>query len=229
MDQGYRQRTGMKCPLCHNLQHSKFDEDKYRSYFLCHYCSLIFVSRDQVLSGADELKRYESHNNNENDPDYYRYLKQVADSALIHLDSGSRGLDFGCGKTTLLSKIFKESGPHVDSYDVFFYPSEDIWQKKYDFIVLSEVIEHLNDPKNVMEKLYGVLNPQGRIFIKTKLYPERQLDFSKWFYKRDQTHIQFFNMMSLRFLAKKFDMSGPYELNSEDFYFIGGGQVPSYE
>ncbi len=72
---------------------------------------------------------------------------------------------------------------------------------KYDFIILSEVIEHLRDPREIMLGLKNMLKPQGKFFIKTKLRPGDKIEFSKWFYKRDSTHVQFFNQNSLRQLS----------------------------
>jgi cyclopropane fatty-acyl-phospholipid synthase-like methyltransferase len=210
----------MKCPICSGKNSSLFDQDKLRSYYKCSDCTLIFVSRDQILPAIDELKRYEAHKNSEEDPHYGAYLKQIVVASLPHLKKNARGLDFGCGKTTLLSKLYGESGLSVDSYDVFFHPEEMIWQKTYDFIVLSEVIEHLAQPLEVMRKLKGILSPTGQIFIKTKLYPETKAAFANWFYKRDATHVQFFSNESLETLAQHLQMNGPQALNESDLFLF---------
>jgi SAM-dependent methyltransferase len=213
----------MKCPVCLSQKNSQYDQDKHRIYYLCEDCELIFVSRDKALPAIDEMKRYEAHQNTDHDPHYQAYLKQIVDSSLPHIKTKARGLDFGCGKTTLLSKIYNDVGLLVDSYDVFFHPSEEIWQNKYDFIILSEVIEHLAQPREVMEKLNNLLNPGGKFFIKTKFYPENAIDFANWFYKRDLTHIQFFNPTSMQQLARHLKASGPVQLNEQDLYLLSIG------
>ena len=57
--------------------------------------------------------------------------------------------------------------------------------------------------------------PNGKIFIKTKLHPGEKNLFDHWFYKRDSTHIQFFNSKSLKELGRKIEMNGP-QIRSED-------------
>lgn len=208
----------MNCPICLSSQNTKYDEDKFRSYFLCLECSLVFVPREKILSFSDEAQRYEAHENDEADDSYRKYLSETAEAAISRLAPGAQGLDFGSGKTTLMAKIFKSFGFSVDTYDLYFHPKEEIWNKKYDFIVLSEVIEHLKDPREVMQKLCGLLNPRGQFFIKTKLYPPDPFTFTTWFYKRDQTHVQFFDYNSLCKLGEFLNMKGPEKLPAPDLF-----------
>lgn len=206
----------MICPLCSHTDSIVCDQDKLRTYYLCNKCSLIFVPRDVLIAEDQERIRYESHENLENDPNYQIYLGQVVNAIVPFLSKGSSGLDFGCGKTTLMSRLFLEQSFHVDSYDYFFLKDETIWEKKYDFIILSEVIEHLRDLKGTMQKLKLLLNSGGAIFIKTKFYPEDLKAFSSWFYKRDITHIQFFNDKSMHYLAQELSFKNVSKLNCAD-------------
>lgn len=191
----------MICPLCSSTSTQLFDQDKNRHYYICESCSLVSVPRDEHVSLGEEEQRYSSHENSEDDSGYISYLKGTRDQILPFLKSKALGLDFGCGKTELLSQLFLQEDFKVDSYDVFFHPHEDIWQKKYDFIILSEVIEHLREPLAIMKALSTILQPSGQMFIKTKFYPESSEKFKNWFYKRDKTHVQFFNARSMEYLA----------------------------
>lgn len=199
----------MKCPLCESSSVTLWSEDELRSYFKCRECSLIFVPSEFLLSAEEEKKRYDTHENNQEDLRYREYLSKIALGAYPYLTAGMRGLDFGCGASTLLAQLFDENAFPTDSYDIFYHPNEEIWQKKYDFIVLSEVIEHLSSPLQTMMKLAERLTPQGQFFIKTKFSPEFQSMFSSWYYKKDPTHICFFNDQSMRKLANVLQMGGP--------------------
>lgn len=209
------------CPLCldHNTQ--EYSRDKFRSYFQCTHCELIFVPRSQLISPADEHARYQHHENAADDVYYQKYLQQIRDQILPTLKPSQRGLDFGCGGTELLGELFQSKNFEVDSYDLYFFPREEIWNKKYHFIILSEVIEHLRDPLTEMQKLTQLLLPQGKIFIKTKLHPGDKSLFDNWFYKRDNTHVQFFNQTSLKELAKQLKMEGPIMLGEDLSQFTG--------
>ncbi|HXH32497.1 MAG TPA: class I SAM-dependent methyltransferase [Bacteriovoracaceae bacterium] len=209
----------MNCPICQSGAVSKYHEDKFRQYFLCSNCTLVFIPRESILAFADEAQRYEAHQNDDDEPDYISYLGKIVDSVRPELSKGSRGLDFGCGKTTLLEKLFEAHGIEMDSYDLYFHPTETVWKKNYNFIILSEVIEHLSDPTGVMRRLKKNLRFRGKFFIKTKLYPSHPEAFAQWYYKRDMTHVQFFSGESLYQLAGLLKMKGPKKLSEDVFEF----------
>jgi SAM-dependent methyltransferase len=207
------------CPLCSNPESRIHSQDKFRSYLKCDKCELIFVSRGQLIGPDEEKERYDSHQNNPDDAGYQSYLNKMVELIAPKLQPAHRGLDFGCGRTTLLASLFKARGFILDSFDLYFFSHAEIWQKKYDFIVLSEVIEHLREPLEEMKKLRMLLNPGGQIFIKTKFYPDSQVAFENWFYKRDKTHIQFFNHDSMHVLGQKISLIGP-EVLGEDLFVL---------
>lgn len=208
----------MNCPVCAEVKSLPYDEDKFRTYHLCSHCSLIYVPRDKILSFEEEAARYDAHQNDDTDPGYRNYLAATAEAIVEIVGKKAKGLDFGCGKTVLMQKIFESHGVEVDSYDLYFHPKEDIWEKKYDFIVLSEVVEHLSHPTEVMQRLAKRLNRHGRVFIKTKLYPPDPVTFHNWFYKRDMTHVQFFDYNSLETLGHLMGMKGPHKVGAPDLY-----------
>lgn len=207
------------CPLCLNPQTEKYSEDKSRSYYLCPFCQLVFVSRDELISFDKELERYEAHENNSDDDGYSKYLEKIVTDIQPYLKPSGQGLDFGCGRTTLLADHLKAQGFVMDSYDTYFLKDELIWDKTYDFIILSEVIEHLRMPRQEMRQLGRLLNPQGKIFIKTKFMRETKAEFDNWFYKRDSTHIQFFNSGSMEYLKNFLGLTN-FKTVGSDLYCI---------
>ena len=195
----------MNCPLCLSRSLSLFDQDKLRSYQLCSDCRLISVPRDELISPSDEKARYDLHENDESDG-YRAYLNSIADALLPQIPARSKGLDFGCGKSLLMEKILEGHGHTVESFDLYFHPKDSVLDETFDFILLSEVIEHLASPLEEMKKLRGKLREGGKIFLKTKLYPTDLLAFHSWSYKRDPTHIQFFEYSSLKKLGEMIDL-----------------------
>ena len=190
----------MRCPLCQKDGAELFYQDKFRDFFLCKGCTIIFVPRSSILSPSEEKERYDSHQNDENDPGYRDYFLKTALPVIAELHEKKPGLDFGCGRTRLLSQIFDEKGFSMDSYDPFYFPDESIWQKKYGFAVMNEVIEHLTDPSATLQRLRTIVD--GPLFVRTKLYPSTEKEFASWFYKRDATHVQFFSLRSLSLIGK---------------------------
>lgn len=159
------------------------------------------MPRNEILSSELEKNRYDQHENN-NEGEYLKYLTGIASSILPYIKKDDQGLDFGSGISTSLAEIFGLTGIRVDSYDLYYHPNNEIWERQYDFVILSEVIEHLREPFETMEKLAKLLKANGKIFIKTKFRNEK-IEFSNWYYKRDLTHIQFFNQKSMNLLSNK--------------------------
>lgn len=215
----------MSCPLCRSLKVEQFDQDKFRHYLRCSVCGLVYVPREEMISPEDEKKRYDSHQNSETDPGYRHYLKQIADSIRPYLNKNDQGLDFGCGRSKLMEEIFKDGGFQVSSFDLYYHPEKELLKKKYHFLILSEVIEHLRDPREVMMDLKNLLHPGGRIFIKTKCYPTERREFSQWFYKRDLTHVQFFNESSFEELGSLLKLESVRALGDDLYLFLSTIEV----
>lgn len=209
----------MICPLCRNDSSTLYDQDNVRSYQRCDFCQLVFVPRDAIISPEEEKKRYDFHENSTTDAGYRDYLNTIVENILPYVADMKEGLDFGSGRSNLLQTLLEERGLTVDSYDLYYHPNETIWNKQYDFIVLSEVIEHVKDPREVMERLRLLLRPQGKIFVKTKPYPAEVQKFKNWFYKRDITHIQFFNQNAFEALAEVLKFCIPVMIGEDLFLF----------
>lgn len=213
----------MTCPLCLCPESELYDRDKTRSYEICRKCSLVFVPRDDLLSEKSEKERYEAHQNDEEDQGYQNYLGQIVETINPFLPPQSLGLDFGCGKTLLLEKLLEEKGHFTESYDVFFRPDEKVLKASYDFIVLSEVIEHLRAPHDEMKKIRAMLKSSGQLFIKTKVLPSTKENFSNWFYKRDTTHVQFFSGKSFLELARLLELKEAQSIGNDLYLFRDHG------
>jgi 2-polyprenyl-3-methyl-5-hydroxy-6-metoxy-1,4-benzoquinol methylase len=194
----------MICPLC-LASSSLFAQDKKRHYYQCSHCQFVFVDSSEFISQEEERKRYDTHNNSASDSRYVEYLTKVRDSFLDLGVPGKTGVDIGCGSSTLLGDLFQEKGYQVISYDPQFHP-ETKWQNStYDFFTLSEVIEHLHQPLEVLEGLKEKLHSGGKILIKTEFIPPKEKrEFNLWYYKNDDTHVHFYSEPSVTELLDSF-------------------------
>lgn len=213
----------MICPLCHDEKTNLYEKVRDRAYFQCQRCSLVFVPRSDLISSDLEKERYENHQNSEENSDYIKYLAAIAEKISSKVPKGSTGLDFGCGKSLLMEKILGQHGFSVSSYDLFFHPNETTLEKKYDFVLLSEVLEHLRDPYEELQKINGLLKQNGSLIIKTKLLTKEIKDFKNWFYRRDITHIQFFSEKSFLKLGHLFQFELYEEIGEDLFFFRNNG------
>jgi SAM-dependent methyltransferase len=98
--------------------------------------------------------------------------------------------------------MFAEAGHTMAIYDPFYADNTAVLADCYDFITASEVVEHLRQPGEELERLFGLLKPGGILGIMTKLVLDRAA-FSHWHYKRDPTHICFFSRATFAWLARR--------------------------
>ena len=198
------------CPLCGGESHD-FYENTRRTYYECETCSLVFVDARQLLTAEQEKAEYDLHRNDVRDPAYREFLSRLFDPLNQRLTEGSKGLDFGCGSGPALAAMFREAGHRMNVYDTFYAPDKMALVGPYDFITATEVVEHLHNPRDEIERLWGMLKPGGWLGLMTKMVVN-QRTFATWHYKNDPTHVIFFSQNTFDALA--------YHLGA-DLEFIG--------
>jgi hypothetical protein len=197
------------CPLCqesggvHFFHHEKLQRDFYQ----CENCELIFVDREQLISNSDERGRYDLHDNDIESDGYKYFLNRlVIPMQKLIPNKNSLGLDFGEGCNPILRGLFAEAGlKNMDGFDPFYNNDLDVFNRRYDFISCSEVLEHINNPSVDISRLITLLNVKGILGISTGLYGS-QIDFKSWYYINDITHINIFTDKTVQFLAKMFNL-----------------------
>lgn len=153
--------------------------------------------RDTYSSIADKNK----------DMDWSLWVKETQQDdnrryeALKEICTGKSVLEFGCGNGGFLKRIKKaaakvvgielmeEAGKRLKEDGIEVYKSLDLIDGKYDVICMFMVIEHLNNPDKIIEKLYNVLNfggificetPNANDALITKYHCKAFEDFTYW-------------------------------------------------
>jgi SAM-dependent methyltransferase len=193
----------LKCPLCELSDCRPLAAPDHNDFLHCAICDLRFLHPHLRLSPTDEKARYESHQNDLHDPRYRNFLDPLLQAMRSVISPGSRGLDFGAGPGPALAEMLKEVGHFVDVYDPFYWPDSTKLEKQYDFVVASEVIEHLFDPAAEFARLFSLLRPGGYLGLMT-LFVEPETDFANWYYRRDPTHVVFYSRQTLQWIASHF-------------------------
>ena len=192
------------CPLCKSGSVEPFFQDNTRHYVRCNLCKLIFVPAQYWLNSEEERSTYDLHENDPYDQAYRSFLSRLVNPLLEKLPSNQQGLDFGCGPGPALPLMMEEHGHHMERYDPFYANNPSVLNRKFDFICVTEVVEHLRDPDLVFSTLFSMINPGGWLGIMTKLISEHH-DFATWHYIRDMTHICFYHRNTFTYLAQRFN------------------------
>lgn len=194
----------MECIICRCatrvLHDSQFDLD----YECCSNCGFIAQDRDELITFSDERVEYDRHENNIENEGYVNFFKRFIDASLIPYAELGDGLDFGSGPEPVLSQVMtRDYDVTPDIYDLHYQPKKVYEGKLYDFIVSTEVIEHVKDPKAILKLFHEHLKPGGIAAIMTLFHEDEDEKFLKWWYRRDVTHISFFVPMTFEVLAEE--------------------------
>ena len=174
--------------------------DRNRKYWNCPDCGLVHVPSRYHLSPQEEKERYDLHNNDPENKGYMELLNSLFLPVMNRLEPGARGLDFGSGPSPVLASMFRREGFEAELFDKFYANDPSVLERTYDFITASEVVEHFENPRADLDRLYGILKPGGFLGILTGMLPEAG-EFSKWHYKNDKTHVCFFSSDTFRWIG----------------------------
>ena len=188
------------CPLCNGTSKAFYKDEFYE----CSNCKGIFRPSEKLLDKEKEKERYESHTNDSDDLGYQKFVYPITSNILIEHKKNDLGLDFGCGKDSPIVKILRQNEYKIFEYDPYFFDDKKLLEQKYDYIACCEVIEHFYNPKKEFKLLYELLKNDGILYLMTGIYSDN-IDFSKWWYKNDLTHVFIFQEKTFEWIKKEFE------------------------
>lgn len=210
------------CPLCHTNDSSQpslheYHKDCKRTYMRCDCCDLVSVPDEFLLSSKEEKSIYDLHENNSDDVGYRKFLARAFNPLTEKISNRAIGLDYGCGPGPTISKMGKEMSIRIEDYDLYYFNHPELLQKKYDFVIMTEVIEHVADAVSLLRQLDSLLKPNAILAIMTKRVIKQQ-KFGNWHYKNDLTHIRFYSLKTFEWIAK--NLNWRLEIIDKDVVFF---------
>ncbi len=200
------------CPLCSSNAQKDF-ENHGREFYTCATCDLTFVNRDQILERDEEQVRYELHDNSIRSEGYLNFLYRLINIVKREIqNTNENGLDFGSGPYPMMLELLVEEGfKNSVGYDPFFNKNEKVWDQKFKFITVCEVIEHVVSLHPTIEKLLSVLEDDGVMIFSTGIKPS---DVKSWHYIVDPTHISLFGEKTFDWMSENFGLN--YKIEGKD-------------
>ena len=189
----------MNCHLCSTvtqLYHTHTGRNK-QHYYRCPDCHSVAMHPQDYLTPEEEKVRYLTHNNDVNDPRYQKFVHPVIRAITTQTQVHYQGLDYGAGTGPVITKLLREKGYSMTTFDPMFIPNPEALTTTYDFIVCCEVAEHFHDPNREFNRFHQLLNPGGLLVIKTELLTP-EIDFPNWYYINDPTHTLFYSPEGMR-------------------------------
>ncbi|MFP1677486.1 class I SAM-dependent methyltransferase [Alloalcanivorax sp. C16-2] len=190
------------CCLCGHPHTTLFATVEGRRYLRCGACRLTFLSRAQLPDRAEEKRQYDLHRNDPDDAGYRRFLGQLAEPLMERLPARARGLDFGCGPGPALARMLEEAGFAMRVWDPIYADQPDALAGPYDFVTCTEVLEHLHQPAREWARFQTLVAPGGWLGVMTRFLTDDG-HFPRWHYRRDPTHVCFWQPHTFRWLANR--------------------------
>ena len=211
------------CYLCNSSKISKFYKNK--SISKCSNCKFVFYDK---LPSENELNNVYSHYSRDS------YITSASHNKLVQILSGiiksnsiKSVLDIACGECYHLDAL-KEIDPSIElcatehesarenviskGYKFIageFYPDTDL---KFDLIIFTEAIEHINDPLEFLASAHALLNPNGLIYMTTPCFTslERILMGEQWGMIDPPEHLSYFGKSSMHYGLERSGFSKVY-------------------
>lgn len=191
------------CRICKGPTVKFYHAGMKSDYYSCPYCEFISKDVDTQLTEEEELTLYNTHVNSMDDPHYVSYFRAFIEKTLLdHCTVGMVGLDFGSGPEPVLAKLLeRDYGFRMDIYDLFYSPDKSYDNQTYDFITVTEVLEHLRTPMAYFELFGTLLKEDGILAVMTNFHSNSEQHFNKWHYTRDHSHISFYTPRTFDVIA----------------------------
>ena len=220
------------CKVCSSNHYKKIGEIKniwkeYKDVYQCDECSLYFID-SPTDEEINSLYKNEYHNNIKNKlfetaKSKMRYARSLSQFNFIKqtIDLKNKDIcEIGAFDGLLLS-LFKKNNNNVFGYEfnddarVYAKKKYDIDLKenflesksKYDIIILSHVIEHFREPKEILIKIKSMLKENGFIYIEVPNSPmPNECSYNMLMRDLNTEHIVNFNMDNLIKFAGSADL-----------------------
>jgi SAM-dependent methyltransferase len=191
------------CIVCGAADARPFARLDGRHYWRCDICLATWLAPAERLPLAAERAHYALHENDPDDSEYRCFLAPLAEPLLARLPPASSGLDYGCGPGPALAAMLREAGHRVALWDPCFAPDRQVLDTTYDFVTCSETAEHFHWPAVEFTRMDALLRPGGWLAVMTGLLVD-DAAFAGWHYRRDPTHVVFYQETTFRHLATRF-------------------------
>lgn len=154
-------------------------------------------------TAKEEEHRYLMHNNDPEHEGYQRFVMPMVSGIRNDFTPADRGIDYGSGGSGIIGYLLRKEGFNVKAFDPIFCNNSELLAQTYSYIACCEVIEHFHNPAKEFELLRNILVPGGYLYCMTDLY-NNQIDFKKWYYKDDSTHVFFYSLDTFEWIKKTF-------------------------
>ncbi len=225
----------MKCNFCEG-QSKDYLIINHGKILKCDKCKIAFTYPAPVLPeyelldfhSCHTLEKFVANNNIESlHPQWQALINKQVEILSTYLNKGSNLLEIGCGEGILLNEL-KKSGFNVLGIDPSMgavkraiqkninvregYFDENSFDEKFDAIILSHVLEHIEDPEKFILTVKKNIKPEGYLFLTQTNYGGLipKLQKRNWYAWVPEQHFWHFSVQGLIFWLKSLGFKKEY-------------------
>lgn len=223
----------MKCLLCGIKTNKIMKVVAGVHIYECEKCRLGFV--DQAKTVKKNLdKQYQLKEYKKEEKMIVARLEPIIDNIIKYKSSGAV-LEIGPGYGLFSSLLLKKGNYKLDIVEPYLSPHYLLGntfklhktnldeflmknKKKFDLIIMFDVIEHLEDPFSALHKLKNILKKEGILVVQTPNYQSlMQWMTKKWSWWMIEDHKWFFCPSSFQKALRKNGLNEAYSYTYEDW------------
>jgi hypothetical protein len=189
-----------KCKICGGNTTPLQDTHMNVGYHVCLHCTFIEKDKQYHLTYEQEKKEYLRHNNTLENIGYVNMFQKIIDDHIKPLNINQKVLDYGSGPVPVFREILLRNGYDIYDYDPFYNNDDSYLKNQYQLITSIEVVEHFYSPIKEFKHIVALLEEDGYLLIRTELREMNDDAFLSWWYRRDVSHVSFYNIAVFQYL-----------------------------
>jgi 2-polyprenyl-3-methyl-5-hydroxy-6-metoxy-1,4-benzoquinol methylase len=179
-------KVKINCELCSG-DSTLFKTRKTFGYFKCKKCSFIFLSPNPSENDIKKLYNKSEYVESKLESKHFKSIDKI-NTLTLNSSDVIKLLDIGCQNGDFLNELSKHnkfelygieaSRDGVENAEknkklkvkVGYFDDKSYKNIKFDIINLGDVIEHLTEPRKMINNIYKILKPGGLLIISTPIY-----------------------------------------------------------
>jgi SAM-dependent methyltransferase len=153
------------------------------------------------------------------------FVRDKKSSKILEIGSGLGYLTYSLIKSgydvvgldisqTAVKQAIENFGNHYICANILEYARKNL--EAFDIVILTEVIEHIDEPINFLESVYKILKPAGKVIITTPNKSFYPIDII-WATELPPIHCWWFSEESIKYISKRLNMTFSF-INFYDYY-----------